>query len=201
MGYFLTTQTRKRSAEKLPASPKTHAPGSRLQERGLRFYNPGVGRWLSRDPIGERALVVQYSIGKSRKEQSILQQQALMPVYLLCANSPVSAYDILGLMTSSECYSNYFADVKAGMAKAGRCVFDELGLPLVLEMGVVVVCAAICAESGPAFPACMTRCVGIGTAGTGVWSIIRCTKCTVDLVEDERAAYDKLKQCLSTATE
>ena len=28
---------------------------SRLKERGLRFYNPGMGRWLSRDPVGERS--------------------------------------------------------------------------------------------------------------------------------------------------
>ena len=29
-------------------------PATRLQVAGLRFYNPELGRWLSRDPVGEK---------------------------------------------------------------------------------------------------------------------------------------------------
>ncbi|MEI6150066.1 MAG: RHS repeat-associated core domain-containing protein [bacterium] len=53
MGYHLTTSLARPSARS-PASPKTHVPGSRLQERGLRFYSTELSRWVSRDPIGER---------------------------------------------------------------------------------------------------------------------------------------------------
>jgi len=36
------------------AQPKPHTPESRLQLSGYRYYNPELGRWPSRDPIGER---------------------------------------------------------------------------------------------------------------------------------------------------
>jgi hypothetical protein len=52
MGYSLTISLAPPSARS-PASPKTHVPLPRLQERGLRFYSPEVGRWLSFDPIRE----------------------------------------------------------------------------------------------------------------------------------------------------
>ena len=35
------------------ASLKPHTPLPHMQELGLRYYNPGLGRWISRDPIGE----------------------------------------------------------------------------------------------------------------------------------------------------
>jgi RHS repeat-associated protein len=52
MGYVLTTSPDQSLARPL-ASPKTHTPLSRVEERGLRFYSPEVGRWCSREPIGE----------------------------------------------------------------------------------------------------------------------------------------------------
>jgi RHS repeat-associated protein len=53
MGYHLTTSLDLPPARS-HASPKTHTPLPRLQERGLRYYSPEVGRWVNRDPIGER---------------------------------------------------------------------------------------------------------------------------------------------------
>jgi RHS repeat-associated protein len=53
MGYSLTTSLARPPARS-HASPKTHVPGSRLQERGHRFYSTDLSRWISRDPIGER---------------------------------------------------------------------------------------------------------------------------------------------------
>ncbi len=69
MGFCINQQT-------VSASPEMHGPDSptptktltrrfsrplknayrapRLQQRGLRSYSPSVGKWLSRDPIGER---------------------------------------------------------------------------------------------------------------------------------------------------
>jgi RHS repeat-associated protein len=52
MGFSLTTLLARPSARP-PASPKTHTPLPRLQERGHRFYSPEVGKWVNRDPIGE----------------------------------------------------------------------------------------------------------------------------------------------------
>jgi RHS repeat-associated protein len=50
MGYSLTTLLAPPSARS-HASPKTHVPLPRLQERGHRYYSPEVGRWLNRDPL------------------------------------------------------------------------------------------------------------------------------------------------------
>ena len=54
---------------------KTHTPLRHMQVSGLRYYSPELGRWVSRDPIGERGGVNQH---------------------LFVLNSPVSKYDLLG---------------------------------------------------------------------------------------------------------
>jgi len=53
MGYFLTTLPDPPLACPV-ATPKTHGPFSPVKERGLRCYSPEVGRWISRDPMGEK---------------------------------------------------------------------------------------------------------------------------------------------------
>lgn len=53
MGYFLISEAEDAVPAKSLATPKTHTPLSQVQERGLRFYSPGLGRWVSRDPIEE----------------------------------------------------------------------------------------------------------------------------------------------------
>jgi RHS repeat-associated protein len=75
MGYFLTTEAETAVPAKSHASPKTHTPLPRLQERGLRFYSSGIGRWVNRDPIGE-------TDGRN--------------VFAFVANDPVGVLDLLG---------------------------------------------------------------------------------------------------------
>ena len=56
MGYHLSidiAQDRNSTFGHFLGIPKTHTPVSRLQGRGHRYYSPGLGRWISRDPIGE----------------------------------------------------------------------------------------------------------------------------------------------------
>jgi RHS repeat-associated protein len=49
MGFFHTA-----AYADPPVTPKTVRPERQLQVPGLRSYSPSLGRWLSRDPIGER---------------------------------------------------------------------------------------------------------------------------------------------------
>jgi RHS repeat-associated protein len=49
MGFYATSTT----CDRVP--PKTLTPVSEVSESARRFYNPEMGRWVSRDPIGERA--------------------------------------------------------------------------------------------------------------------------------------------------
>ena len=58
MGYFLTTEPETAVPANSRLSPKTHTPASPVKERGHRYFQPEIGRWLSRDPIGEVAFIV-----------------------------------------------------------------------------------------------------------------------------------------------
>ena len=53
MGYYYKAEPENAVPAKSWATPKTHVPGSPVKERGHRYFNPEVGRWASRDPIGE----------------------------------------------------------------------------------------------------------------------------------------------------
>jgi RHS repeat-associated protein len=79
MGYSLTTSFDLPSTRP-HASPKMHVPGSRLQERGLRYYSTELSRWINRDPIDE---------------------QDSLNVCAFVRNAPVDRIDYLGLSTIS----------------------------------------------------------------------------------------------------
>lgn len=85
MSYTYTSALENAWPGKSPASPKTHVPGSRLQERGHRFYSATLARWINRDPIGEKGG---------------------FNIYLSFANNPVGFVDGIGLY---ECRSEGFA--------------------------------------------------------------------------------------------
>jgi RHS repeat-associated protein len=53
MGFFLTSSSGNASPANPLVRPETHTPDPQVQERGRRFYSPSLGRWTSRDPIGE----------------------------------------------------------------------------------------------------------------------------------------------------
>jgi RHS repeat-associated protein len=78
MGYSLTTSLAPPSA-RAPASPKTHTPLPRLQERGLRFYSTELSRWVSRDPLEESSGV---------------------NLLVFLNNEPVRSFDVLGLASA-----------------------------------------------------------------------------------------------------
>lgn len=53
MGYLLTTSVENAALANSVVDPKTHTPDPQVQDLGLRLYSPSLGRWLSKDPIGE----------------------------------------------------------------------------------------------------------------------------------------------------
>ena len=54
MAYCLTTEPENAAPAKSIARPKTHTPLLQVKDLGLRFYSPNLGRWLNRDPIGQK---------------------------------------------------------------------------------------------------------------------------------------------------
>ena len=77
-------------------TPKTPI-GDQVQLSGLRYYNPDMGRWINRDPIGEAAFREQSGKGLSRSERRELQSAALEPSYTFVGNGPSDDTDFLGL--------------------------------------------------------------------------------------------------------
>ena len=76
MGYHIQSDPVNRAC-----NPENAWPGFCMQDVGQRFYNPGLGRWINRDPIGERD-------GPN--------------MYVACGNAPVHKYDLLGALTLSS---------------------------------------------------------------------------------------------------
>ncbi len=97
MGYHLTTSLDLPPA-RAPASPKTHTPLPRLQERGHRFYSAEVGRWVSRDPINEIGGSAEFR----REEVEHLQPRAEQE-FVFCRNNPTSLIDPYGLWVQIGC--------------------------------------------------------------------------------------------------
>ena len=95
MGYFLTSEVEDAVVVKPLAIPKTHTPFPQVQKRGRRSYSPTLGRWLSRDPIGDEAfrklLVANMSLERMQK----LSQTATL--YDFSGNAAVCLYDSHGL--------------------------------------------------------------------------------------------------------
>jgi len=61
---------------------------------GYRYYNASTGRWISRDPILEKAFLVLRSRGQ---ENQTLIQPVSGEEYAFVRNNPVCALDVLGL--------------------------------------------------------------------------------------------------------
>lgn len=70
----------------------------------LRDYGPGIGRWLSRDPIGDEAFFRRYALMLDKAQQQRLHAESLMPAYVYSNNNPANFIDPFGLALSySDC--------------------------------------------------------------------------------------------------
>jgi RHS repeat-associated protein len=99
MGYYYTTSPENAVPGKSWGMPKMHVPASPVKERGHRYYQSEIGRWLSRDPIGEKGFRVR---GLMRWRPSRVLSQS-PNIYSFCGNAAIDQYDLLGLMSQSEC--------------------------------------------------------------------------------------------------
>lgn len=95
MGYYTTTEYQTgelRATQANVAENPLRGPIRRV-ESGYRFYNAALGRWMSRDPIGEQAFFEQYTKHMSKNELSLLANIELQPVYLFVKNSSLNGVD------------------------------------------------------------------------------------------------------------
>ena len=110
------TVSRNRTPGNNFAPSETHTPGSRLQQRGARYYSPELGRWLSRDPIGEAGFSLttrrfKKAPGSRANEDRPVSRAGDRPkdevnlgsplLYVFVVNSPVNLIDPFGLLPGS----------------------------------------------------------------------------------------------------
>jgi len=80
MGFYYTTSPEPENAVpgKSRVPPKTHTPGSRVEKRGYRYYQPEIGRWTARDPIEDPGAAVHIvplsSISITTKKRSAFER-------------------------------------------------------------------------------------------------------------------------------
>jgi len=117
MGIYAIHETQPCFRTLKRVSLKTHTPDRQLHISGRRYYNPELGRWPSRDPIGERGALARTFIERERigelrflldeEDDSALSESddrsEISALYLFVGNSPVRAVDRLGLYTIKEC--------------------------------------------------------------------------------------------------
>ena len=68
---------------------------------GFRYYNASTGRWLSRDPLGDKAFLDSHTAEEADEKE--WEQQSLLPSYLFVHNNSVNRSDTLGLYDDCCC--------------------------------------------------------------------------------------------------
>jgi RHS repeat-associated protein len=190
MGYYYTTEPENAVPGKFHASPKTHTPGSRVKERGHRYYQPEVGRWLGRDPINERGFLLGVRLTKIRKQASDIND------YISCANRLTMLVDPLGLQycvtwtdpifggTYTACYDPTPpppppADPWSCCSKSEcrKVAWNDFKDCRDLVTGF---CAGFCLLAGPGYLECLALCEGHTIVGCFIAfgiNAIRCQQC------------------------
>ena len=64
---------------------------------GHRFYSPSLGRWLSRDPIGEEMFLGNFIRGRTEEDRVRLRKESRESAYEFVDNSPIASVDPHGL--------------------------------------------------------------------------------------------------------
>ncbi len=64
---------------------------------GYRYYSPDMGRWMSRDPLGDPSSADRILAKRSRLERDRLMSRAMKHLYVFVANAPTYVIDPLGL--------------------------------------------------------------------------------------------------------
>lgn len=121
-------------------STKSGDPESGLLNFGYRLYSPALGRWLTQDPM---------------------EEEGGLNLYALCENSPVNAYDALGLSADPE------DDRSSAPCRPWSCVRRAFGMASTTQCRWSWTCA-IC---GP------TSLSQQSPARCGLLDVSPCTEC------------------------
>lgn len=147
---------------------------------GYRYYNPELGRWLNRDPLGDQAFFSSYTRDLTLRETVRLRKESLGPTYLFVQNSPtihVDPYGLAGLCDTfmpgmpgddyawgpgKKCYHR--GCLLGACNDLIECVGEVAG-GIWGDLGKCLVGCLPALYFGPgAYGDCLAACTGLGTA-------------------------------------
>jgi len=158
---------------------------------GYRYYSPELGRWPSRDPIGEIGFLegvirptgilegespwsdvgITEASGGSFSDLSAaflgaVEQGPQVGLYVFAGNEPVGVVDIVGLYTLKQCFNSYTKSLKK---KAKKELWDCLKKCVTKgDKFKIAKCLAGCGLKGNVVRAARIGCcvLGVGTEST-----------------------------------
>jgi hypothetical protein len=74
------------------------SPGMQVAYYGYRYLDTQLGRWLSRDPVGEEHFVREFLFGLLKEEVDGLKYEESKNIYRFNENNPVNITDLYGLL-------------------------------------------------------------------------------------------------------
>jgi len=117
------------------------SPQPSLYYYGYRYYSPGLGRWVSRDPIGEGG-------GPN--------------IHAQVGNDPAARVDIDGRYSFSDCMQAYRQCIANAASRYADCLADAGIYPGAGTIGCGIICGTACRTGLIPCGACWTGCTGLG---------------------------------------
>jgi RHS repeat-associated protein len=152
-------------------------------EYGFRYYSPGQGRFLNRDPINEPGSQL---VREVKKEGDVDEEANL---YAFVDNDPVNNWDYLGLLDSGDCWRMY----RQCQVEVGKGVVKCIGWTGASVTTSIAVCLATCAKSGPLTAHCLAAC-GLGQTCLTIWASWRCGKAGKKALDGCEASFNRCMQ-------
>ena len=152
---------------------------------GYRYYQPEVGRWASRDPLGDEAfLSFQLSDLRSSKKklrERQLRNASLQPLYLFVENRSSSEVDPLGLDNTGGggenqvcCVTSPGSSPAPGPSLVCRTCANAVGANVLLQLSLNDIDGNDDVGGGNAFRHCLATCQSVRACGSG------CARCFWD---------------------
>jgi RHS repeat-associated protein len=91
---------------------------------GLRVYSPQLGRWPSRDPIGDLQFYRAFIAGRSDEEMDKWREAYFHSQYSFVLNDPINTFDLLGLVDREFFKPNSWEETDQSFYDDGSDVYD-----------------------------------------------------------------------------
>ncbi|TWT45282.1 tRNA3(Ser)-specific nuclease WapA precursor [Phycisphaerae bacterium RAS1] len=155
---------------------------------GYRYYDPRLGRWISRDPISEEGGVALYSYMHNRPNSGI-DPVGLTPCTSRCGdepcNNPTGEHDSW-CACIRDCRLLDQGDALACLADAGK----SFGTAFIK---CTIACAPAFKYGFPGWKICMAGCVGADT----LLNIVLTAQCIQIVQDTSQSAHAAYKRCIS----